>query len=129
MYASWPFFRATIDNAELALAKADLGIMREYFALSGDDSSLTAIADEISEEHQRSRKAIVEISGNEDLLAGIPWLSESIRVRNRFIDPLNLVQVELMHRELADEAVESEERRHLMRLTINGIASGMRTSG
>ena len=128
IYRDWPFFRATIDNAELALAKADDEIMGEYFKLAGDDSGLLEIAETIREEHVRSRNAILQITGNDELLAGIGWLKESIRVRNRFIDPLNLLQVEMMRR-WSGENADDEEHRHLMRLAINGVASGMRTSG
>ncbi|MEM9825275.1 MAG: phosphoenolpyruvate carboxylase [Planctomycetota bacterium] len=135
MYRRWPFFRATMDNAELALAKADPGIMNEYFALTdgddgqGDHHGTRQIAKQIQDEYVRSREALLSITGNTDLLSGTPWLRESIRVRNRFIDPLNLLQVELMRRKQRDGLDDDEEHRHLLRLTVNGIASGMRTSG
>ena len=128
MYNEWPFFRATINNAELALAKADQRIMSEYFALAADDSGLAEIAKMILQEQALSQQAVLQITGSDELLAGIGWLKESIRVRNRFIDPLNLLQVELMRR-WSGESSENEEHRHLKRLTVNGVASGMRTSG
>lgn len=133
MYQEWPFFRATIDNAELALAKADMGIAKEYFNLVSDDPSLLKIGQLVSEEYERASRAVLAIAGNDDLLDGIPWLKESIRVRNRFIDPLNLIQIELLRRAASNatdsNASDSEELRHLNRLAINGIAAGMRTSG
>ena len=133
MYQQWSFFRATIDNAELALAKADREIMTEYFALGGDDAGLSEIGQTISAELDRSVQAVLNITGNDELLANIGWLKESIRVRNRFIDPLNLLQVEMMRRWSAgasgDPESVAEGDRHLMRLAINGVASGLRTSG
>jgi phosphoenolpyruvate carboxylase len=75
--------------------------------------------------------AVLHLTGRSELLDGTPWLKESIRVRNRFIDPLNLTQVELLRRSRQQKLTEqdSEELRHLTRLTINGLAAGMRTSG
>jgi len=132
MYREWPFFRATIDNAELALAKSDLGIAEQYASLTDDEDALAQIGSMISEEFIRSRTAILTITENEELLDGTPWLKESVRVRNRYIDPLNLIQVELFRRSRAcpeEDVEQAEELRHLIRLTINGLAAGLRTSG
>ena len=130
MYQEWPFFRASIDNAELALAKVDGDIMLEYFKLGADDAGLTEIGESVHAELLRSQQAVLDITGSDELLANIQWLKESIRVRNRFIDPLNLLQVEMMRRWSGETPDDThEEHRHLMRLAINGVASGMRTSG
>jgi len=133
MYREWPFFRATIDNAELALAKTDLEIAKQYARLADETDGLRKISSMISDEYVRSRSAVLALTQREDLLDGTPWLKESIRVRNRYIDPLNMIQVELIRRanqfDLDDTSEEAEEVRHLTRLTINGLASGMRTSG
>ncbi|TWT84903.1 Phosphoenolpyruvate carboxylase [Planctomycetes bacterium CA13] len=133
MYHEWPFFRATIDNAELALAKTDLGIAKHYAELASDDESLEKISTMIYDEFNRASEAVLSLSGNKELLDGVPWLKESIRVRNRYIDPLNLIQVELLRRSKEfsedDTSEDAEEIRHLTRLTINGLVSGMRTSG
>lgn len=131
MYQEWPFFRACIDNAELALAKTDLDIAEHYATLSKGAPTLDAIADMVASEFRQSRESVLALSGMNELLDGIPWLKESIRVRNRYIDPLNLIQVELLKRCHAanDPDAVAPELRHLARLTINGIAAGMRTSG
>jgi phosphoenolpyruvate carboxylase len=133
MYRDWSFFRATIDNAELALAKTDLGIVEHYAQLAQDSPSLVRIGTAIAAEFTRTKDAVLAITANDELLDGTPWLKESIRVRNRYIDPLNLIQVELLQRlhecHADDLAGRKEELRHLMRLTINGLAAGMRTSG
>ena len=139
MYQEWPFFRALIDNAELALAKSDLGIAEEYASLASDPGPLQTLGAMIGREYRGARKVVLALTEREELLDGTPWLKESIRVRNRFIDPLNLIQIELLRRgqEVAaatasGEAVSEEraaELRHLTRLSINGIAAGMRTSG
>jgi len=132
MYREWPFFRATIDNAELALLKTDLAIAEQYARLADDCKAHAQIESLISEEFLRTRRVILAITENKELLDGTPWLKESVRLRNRYIDPLNLIQVELLRRsrsctDTSDEQVA--ELRHLTRLTIKGLAAGMRTSG
>jgi phosphoenolpyruvate carboxylase len=132
MYSEWPFFRATIDNAELALAKTDLGVASSYIKLLPTKES--GIARLINEEFARSKCSVLSITGNDELLDGTPWLKESISVRNWYIDPLNFIQVELLRRLQAQPdgdatATNHDELRHLARLTVNGLAAGMRTTG
>lgn len=132
MYRDWPFFRATIENAELALAKTDMGVAEHYANLTDESKSHTQIESLLTGEFLRSRDAILTITGKKELLDDTPWLKESIRIRNRYIDPLNLIQVELLRRSrnCSDASEEQiEELRHLTRLTIKGLAAGMRTSG
>lgn len=131
MYRQWPFFRALIDNSELALAKSDFDIAKYYANLATDKSSFSKIADSIAQEFHDSSRAILAITGREELLDGIPWLKESIRVRNRFIDPLNLIQVELLRRaqNLSMSEEMATELQNLTRLSIYGLTGGMRTSG
>lgn len=132
MYRAWPFFRATVDNAELALAKADLEIAQRYEKLANDYGTPTGIGEQISEEFERSRRGILAITENDELLDGTPWLQESIQLRNSYIDPLNLIQIELLRRsfeQTTDDGREDETLQHLARFTISGLAAGMRTSG
>jgi phosphoenolpyruvate carboxylase len=133
MYRDWPFFQATIDNAALALAKTDLAIARRYARLAGDEPALGQISQLIADEYGRSRDAVLRITGNDHLLDDIPWLKSSIATRNPFIDPLNLIQIELVERlRSANDETDSglvEEWGHLARLAIQGIAAGMRTTG
>jgi len=131
MYQQWTFFRAVIDNAELALAKSDPDIAAWYMDLASGAGTPNRIAQRLNEEFARSRESVLMLTGQKELLDQTPWLKESIRVRNRYIDPLNLIQVELLRRRsrLDDDVEQTEELRHLTRLSINGIAAGMRTSG
>lgn len=135
-YRTWPYFQAMIDNAELALAKADMQVFRSYQELSESEEEsiyLREIAAIIESECERSTQTINTIKEQDRLLEGIHWLSESIRVRNRYIDPLNLIQVELLGRlrGLGPDANETDvqEAQLLARLAIKGIAAGMRTTG
>ena len=131
MYREWPFFRALVDNAELALAKSDMQIASHYSELAADQPALEPIREMIAKEFEVACNVVLQLTGHNELLDSTPWLKESIRVRNRFIDPLNLTQVELMRRSRQQNLSEqqSEELRQLTRLTINGVAAGMRTSG
>ena len=135
MYERWPLFRAIIDNAELALAKADMGIAHRSATLApGDDTS--AVWRLVGDEFARSRAAVLLVTRQQDLLGGIPWLQRSIRERNPYVDPLNLIQIELIRRlrSLDDDASEAtaaraEQLRGQIRLTIQGVAAGLRTTG
>ncbi|MCA9159833.1 MAG: phosphoenolpyruvate carboxylase, partial [Planctomycetales bacterium] len=131
MYRDWPFFRALVDNAELALAKSDMQIASHYIELASVQPALKPIANMLTDEFELACDVVLQLTGRSELLDSTPWLKESIRVRNRFIDPLNLTQVELLRRSRKQNLTEqeAEELRHLTRLTINGIAAGMRTSG
>ena len=133
MYAGWPFFRATLDNAVLALAKSEMEIGRLYAQLVEDAEIRERIWGLIAGEYGRSRDAALKTNGHADLLEEIPWLKRSIMLRNPNTDPLNLVQVEWLRRlrqaELEGDAPRQTECRELLRLTIEGVAAGMRTTG
>ncbi|MFN3193982.1 MAG: phosphoenolpyruvate carboxylase [Aureliella sp.] len=127
MYNQWPMFRALIDNAELALAKADLSIARSYASLVVEQPS-QEIWEIISEEFERSRGAILLIKQHAELLSDINWLRESVLKRNPYLDPLNLAQIDLLRRiRKADQS--DPQLTNLVRLSIQGIAAGLRTTG
>ena len=133
MYRQWPFFQATIDNATLALAKADMAIAQRYSELADDADIRRRIWQRIAAERDRARQGILDIVGGGELLATTPWFRRSIEMRNPFVDPLNLIQIEFMRRRraAADSAAgsSSDEQRGLLRLCVQGIAAGMRTTG
>ena len=139
MYRQWPFFGATIDNAALALAKADMFVARRYADLAESAETRERTWVRIASERDRTRQAILDIVSLPELLAATPWFERSIDVRNPYIDPLNLIQIECMRRRRAltssatdVEAVDQREAaalRDLLRLTVQGIAAGMRTTG
>ena len=125
MYQQWPVFRALVDNAELALAKADISIARLYASLVQEDSAME-IWQLVSAEFDRSRGAILLIKQHSELLADIEWLRVSVLKRNPYLDPLNLAQIDLLQRIRSDG---DDELTSLVRLSIQGIASGLRTTG
>ena len=122
MYESWPFFRTMIDNAAMALAKTDLTVATEYASLADDDLR-DRIFPEIRGEYERAVELISTITGGDSLpLSG--WFSESLRRRNPYVDPLNLLQLRLLAR---SDRSEAEER--ALRMTVKGIAAGMKNTG
>lgn len=129
MYRSWRFFAAVIDNAELALAKTDIDIARQYSRLS-DSTAQQQIWPMIEEEFRRCRAGILLLKQQDELLEDTRWLQQSILDRNPGVDPLNLLQIRLLAESRAEDADDAEvELSHLLRLTINGIAAGLRTTG
>ncbi len=126
MYAEWPMFRALIDNAELGLAKADMQIAHLYAILT-DDAHSEELWQQISAEFDRSRGAILLTKENKVLLADVDWLRSSVLTRNPYVDPLNLSQISLLTRLRSSDT--DEELTDLARLSIQGIAAGLRTTG
>lgn len=129
MYREWPFFQATIDNAALALAKADSFIASRYADLVESGDVRRRIGAMILEQRDRAHGAILSLTGDMHLLSNSPWLQASIDARNPYIDPLNLIQIELIQRRRRLAAADGERVRELLRLTVQGIAAGMRTTG
>ncbi|MEM8945209.1 MAG: phosphoenolpyruvate carboxylase [Planctomycetota bacterium] len=129
MYADWPFFRITIDNAGLALAQANLPIFAWYGELATSIEGGQTLVDAVFEEHVRTQSALLLITEREELLDPIPWLGRSIRVRNGYVDPLNLLQYELLRRASIDAGSTTVELERLIHLTIKGVSTGMRTTG
>jgi len=132
MYQRWPFFTALLENAEMSLVKADIGIAALYTNLAGELPSAEAIFSLILEEFERTRVAILTVTGHSELMDAEPVVKRSIALRNPYIDPLNFIQVEMLKRlrSLADlDNSEAQELREVIVLTINGIAAGLRNTG
>jgi phosphoenolpyruvate carboxylase len=132
-YAEWPFFKAMIDNAALALAKVNVAVFRQYCRLKDSAETSSDLTTMIIDEYKRTCHFVLEITGCQELLDDVPWLQQSIHLRNGYVDPLNLIQVELLSR-LGDSAPQRDdssmqELEHLASLTVKGIATGMRTTG
>ena len=121
------------DNAATALAKADMYVGQCYSELCTSEDQRRRIWMLIASERDRSRQAILDIVGGSELLATTPWFRSSIEVRNPDIDPLNLIQIELLQRRRRlDGSVDQPELqrlRDLLRLSVQGVAAGMRTTG
>ncbi len=129
MYREWAFFKTLVDNAQLALRSADMLIAAVYATLA-DPADREAVFPRLEAEYRRTEAAICRLTGQRDLLDEAPWLQRSIRVRNPYIDPMNYVQVALLRRLRGHPGeAEAEEMRDAVRLTVNGIAAGLRNTG
>jgi phosphoenolpyruvate carboxylase len=132
MHAGWPFFRALLDNAEMSLLKADMGIAKLYAALVPDRALAAQFFERILGEFERTRDAILAISGHQSLMDADPIIQRSVHLRNPYVDPLNYIQIEMLRRLRALPAQDSpaaEPLREVIVLTINGIAAGLRNTG
>ncbi len=130
LYRRWPFFASVIDNAELSLAKADLGTFRRSADLAGGPAA-TAIRAMIEAEYARSVRLLLLVTGRDRLLDGHPTLARSIELRNPYVDALSAIQVELLGR-LRDPALPPADAvalRAVIGVTINGIAAGLQNTG
>ncbi len=131
MYREWPYFRALISNAQMALFKSDMEIAQQYAMLCRDRQSATRIFQTIRDEHQRTVQQVLEVSGNTSLLEDNPPLRLSLLRREPYLDPLNYIQIMLLQRCHNEELDEAERERWLAPLlrSINAIAAGMRNTG
>jgi phosphoenolpyruvate carboxylase len=131
MYRDWRFFAALIENAELDLAKADMGIAALYASLVSEDDLRADIFRRIRAEHARSTAAICAITGERYLLERSSVMKLSIDRRNPYVDPLNFIQVVLLRRLRTEPPGTAEHDRalDLVLATVNGIAAGMKTTG
>ena len=127
MHARWPFFRSVLSNMAMVLAKTDLAVASRYAELVPDRVTREAIFGRIGAEHRRSIELVLAITGQATLLDDNPTLARSIRDRFPYLDPLNHLQVELLHRYRSGQT--DDRTRAAIHLTINGLAAGLRNSG
>jgi len=127
MHATWPFFRAMLSNLDMVLAKSDLGIAERYAELVPHAALRQAVFPRLRHEWHAARAQLFAINGASEFLADNPTLARSIRNRFAYLDALNHVQVSLLRRHRAGDGDERTVR--AIRLTINGIAAGLRNSG
>jgi phosphoenolpyruvate carboxylase len=127
MAQKFAFFSDFIGNVEIGMAKADLMIARRYAALVADDRLRERVYGMIQEEFERTRRMILRVTGQQELLSRNPVLANSIQLRNPYVDPMSLIQVALLRRKQAAE--EDEALNYALAATINGIAAGLRNTG
>jgi phosphoenolpyruvate carboxylase len=127
MMADCPFFADLIRNVELALTKVDLPIARRYADLVTDSALRERCFNLVVDEHRRTLDAVLGVTGQSRLLENEPSLARSLRLRTPYVDPLSLMQIELLRRKRAGE--ESDELNYLLAATIHGIAAGLRNTG
>ena len=127
MLKKFALFGDLISNVELGMAKADLHIARVYSGLVKSAALRARVFVMLEDEFLRSRKMILSISGQRELLARNRVLARSIHLRNPYVDPMSLIQVELLRRKQAGQ--EAPELEYPLGATINGIAAGLHNTG
>jgi phosphoenolpyruvate carboxylase len=127
MMEKFPLFSGMIRNVELAMSKADWSIARLYAGLVRDEALRESVFRMLTEEFHRTRRLILWITGQKELLEKNPVLSRSIRLRNPYVDPLSMIQVELLRRKR--QGGESDELNYCLGATMNGIAAGLHNTG
>ena len=125
MFEQWPFFEAFLDMVEMVIAKGEPGVTRLY-----ERNLVPEEHHDIGEELRRrfygTRDALLQVTGHEAPLSDFPVVKRAVEVRNPYVDPLNLLQVELLRR---SRTAEDDSLRRALQVVINGIAAGMRNTG
>jgi phosphoenolpyruvate carboxylase len=132
MARDFPLFLDIIRNVEMALAKADFGIARLYASLVEDEALRERVFTTLEAEFNLTHRMILKITQQKSLLETNPVLNRSIRLRNPYVDPMSLIQVELIRRKraaIANGEPDSPEINRAISATINGISAGLRNTG
>jgi len=127
LFRTSPFFRTTVSNMEMVLAKSSLTIARRYSELVEDKALARAVFGRIEQEWHATVDAILALSEQPSLLERSPKLKSSIRLRLPYIDALNHLQVDLLRRRRAGD--DSEATSRAIHMSINGVSAGLRNSG
>jgi phosphoenolpyruvate carboxylase len=127
MLKHFDLFSDLIRNVELGMAKADLHIARVYSGLVRNTGLRTRVFTMLEDEFSRSRRMILQISGQRELLARNRVLARSVHLRNPYVDPMSLIQVELLRRKQQGRGLVKLE--YPLGATINGIAAGLHNTG
>jgi len=127
MYREFPLFTDLMGNVEMGLAKADMNIAALYSTLMPDAKIRERVFTMIREEFIRSRDVVLAITGQQRLLERNPVLERSIQLRNPYVDPMSIIQVEMLRRKRAGDS--SPELQAAIGASINGISAGLRNTG
>ncbi len=127
MYSNWSFFNSIINNCQTALAKADMHTASQYISLVHPVELGKTIFSKIIKEYELTKKMLLTVTKQNELLDNAPVIQKSIHLRNPYTDPLNYIQVELLKR--LRESSNSQELIPPILLSINGIAAAMQETG
>jgi phosphoenolpyruvate carboxylase len=125
-YQGWPFFRTLIDDIEAMLAQADMAVAAHYERLA--DAALRPFGAQLRQEYERTRDMVLEIKQSAALLDSDQTLQRSIALRNPYVDPMNLMQIDLLERWRASGR-QSRELFEALQASVSGIAAGLQTTG
>jgi phosphoenolpyruvate carboxylase len=126
MFVQWYFMRGLTADVEMVLAKSDLGIAKLYSKLAGElHNEFYPI---IEKEYELTQDLILEYSGHEVLLEGDVTLQRAIMLRNPYVDPMSLMQVDLLAR-WRETGCQDDKLRGALLASVNGIAQGLQNTG
>ncbi len=131
MYTHWEFFKAMVDNIQMIMAKADFDIAQLYAELVEPKSLGLEMYEHLHQKFERTKKTIFTVTKQHTILENNQVLQRSITLRNPYVDPMSLMQVELLRRMRKEKISENEQKEleEVMFLCINGIAAGLRNTG
>ena len=137
MLRGFPLFASLIRSVEIAMAKADFAIARLYAHLVTDAALRDRVFGMLRQEFERTGRTILAVTGQRELLETNPVLFRSVRLRNPYVDPLSLIQVDLLRRKRAGAADVSlnpspsgdSSLDYAIGATMNGIAAGLHNTG
>jgi len=127
MAKEFPLFIDLIRNVEMALGKVDMGTARLYSSLVAEAKLRERIYSTFEQEYHRTVGAVLAITQQHELLESNPVLARSIKLRNPYVDPMHLIQVDLLRRKRAGE--DTPEVNRAISATISGISAGLRNTG
>ncbi len=127
MFQDWSFFTAFVSNVEMTLAKTDMTIARQYVDMLVE-AEHRSVFDIIKAEHVRAETQLLWLTQSDTMLDSLPLLQRTLSIRDRYLDPLNYLQMALLKRSRSDEGADPLLRRALL-FTVNGIAAGLRNTG
>lgn len=129
MYEGWRFFNSLIHNIEMVLFKTDMIIGKEYTSLN-NNTYVKRVFDMIRSEYNKSISAILDITGEKELLDHNKSLQRTLALRNPYIDPISFIQVDLIKKYRNSKSVKKKsELINILRSSVNGIAAGIRNTG
>lgn len=130
MYRKWPFFQTVVDLLQMSIQKADLQIARLYAHLVPEKNIREKFFGQIEKEFYRTRKVILEITGQAEILEKNQALQNSIRVRNPYVDPMSYAQVILLERlRNSPSKEEGNSLWYAVLHSVNGVSQGLRNTG
>ena len=127
MMKGFPLFSGLIRSVEIAMAKADMAIARLYAGLVSDQNMRERVFTMLHREFELTRKQILSLTGQNELLEKNAVIFRSIRLRNPYVDPMSLIQVDLLRRKRAGESDKGLD--YAIGATMNGIAAGLHNTG
>lgn len=130
LYREFPWFHVMVDFIQTSLGMADLRVARRYAGLVQPAGLGRRVFAQLRDEFWRSRRAVLQITGQRDLLDHHYVLQNSIRLRNPYVDPLNLLQVQVLRRwRMSPPGSRRKRLERALAMTISGVAAGMRHTG